>query len=530
MGNIILLCNYPFYDAMSNVNKMGRPSLSSVISKPIWNKPNNKTNATQIIKPRNAYTTQPTHLSQSKVPKVSTSTTSPRTPIPTASELSISMSIVTSDINNQVSTTNITAQNTNHLEASTSFEDIQGTELQLIQQNHVKPNYCKLKDIIKTLTVDKKIYKLRGAIVFHSGQRGGLRTANGHYTACALRSNDKIVSASMQQIKENRTYMMQLIEIALFLSKQGIAFRGYRENEFSIDRGNFKETCQMVAKFDEIFANHFYSKTNYTSWSVQNTIIDVCAKKMNDFICNEIKECGVFNVFERFLTFLNVSEKQDADSLSNIMFNYLYASNIAQIPIVAQSCDGAIAMSGRFNGVQQKVKLRHPCAIYIHCMVHRVNVIDMCKIVKTRYVFNCLESIYIHFSMPTNNFKFKEIQKQLGLRKISITAISDTHWNCRVKNYVSQALDCTVKKLKREPNHLKDFHLSSTTTVDNCMKLNYDDSTFFIENYKELFNIDLNALKSEMMVVKNCVLRSNIELQIDFDKIKEVVQSEINPN
>jgi len=32
-----------------------------------------------------------------------------------------------------------------------------------------------------------------------------------------------------------------------------------------------------------------------------------------------------------------------------------------------------------------------------------------------------------------------------------------------------------------------------------------------------------------MMVVKNCVLRSSIELQIDFDKIKEMVQSEIYP-
>lgn len=49
--------------------------------------------------------------------------------------------------------------------------------------------------------------------------------------------HNKIVSASMQQIKENRTYMMQLIEITLFLSKQGIAFRGHRENEFSINRG-----------------------------------------------------------------------------------------------------------------------------------------------------------------------------------------------------------------------------------------------------------------------------------------------------
>ncbi|XP_060846255.1 zinc finger MYM-type protein 1-like [Rhopalosiphum padi] len=49
--------------------------------------------------------------------------------------------------------------------------------------------------------------------------------------------HNKIVSASMQQIKENRTYMMQLIEITLFLSKQGIAFRGHRENELSINRG-----------------------------------------------------------------------------------------------------------------------------------------------------------------------------------------------------------------------------------------------------------------------------------------------------
>lgn len=108
---------------------------------------------------------------------------------------------------------------------------------------------------------------------------------------------------------------MQLIEITLHLSKQGIAFRGHRENELSLNRGlyllkcwntliskfknilgNFKETCSMVAKFNETFASHFYSKTNYSNWSVQNTIIGLCAKKMNDFICNEIKECGLFSV------------------------------------------------------------------------------------------------------------------------------------------------------------------------------------------------------------------------------------------
>jgi len=100
---------------MSNVNKTGRPSLSAVISKPLSNKPIIKNNSTQITKPTNAHTTQftqPTLLSRSKVPKTPTSTITPRTPIQTASALSPSASIATSDINNQVINTNIITQNT----------------------------------------------------------------------------------------------------------------------------------------------------------------------------------------------------------------------------------------------------------------------------------------------------------------------------------------------------------------------------------------------------------------------------------
>jgi hypothetical protein len=42
----------------------------------------------------------------------------------------------------------------------------------------------------------------------------------------------------------------------------------------------------------------------------------------------------------RLLTLLNLSEKQDADSLSSVRFNYLDESNINQTSIVAQSHDG----------------------------------------------------------------------------------------------------------------------------------------------------------------------------------------------
>lgn len=89
-------------------------------------------------------------------------------------------------------------------------------------------------------------------------------------------------------------------------------------------------------------------------------------------------------MIERFFTFINVSQKQDANSLCSFIFNYLDTNSLSDIPIVAQSFDGASVMSGKFGGVQQKVKIKHPCAIYTHYMAHRVNlvVLDMCKIIQ----------------------------------------------------------------------------------------------------------------------------------------------------
>lgn len=49
-------------------------------------------------------------------------------------------------------------------------------------------------------------------------------------------------------------------------------------------------------------------------------------------------------------------------------------------------------------------------------------------------MFNSLEAIYCHFSKPTTNKLFSDIQNSLGLKKKSITHICDTRWVCRFKN------------------------------------------------------------------------------------------------
>lgn len=78
-----------------------------------------------------------------------------------------------------------------------------------------------------------------------------------------------------------------------------------------------------------------------------------------------------------------MSQNQNADALATAMVSY-FETNKVNVPIVAQAYGGANVMSGKFNGVQQKIKSKYPYAVYTHCMAHRINliVLDMCKLVK----------------------------------------------------------------------------------------------------------------------------------------------------
>jgi len=90
-------------------------------------------------------------------------------------------------------------------------------------------------------------------------------------------------------------------------------------------------------------------------------------------------------IYERFLGFIDCSIKQDAQALSQHILDYLKVCNLSdKAQIIGQSYDGASVLAGKFNGVQAKIQNKYSCAVYTHCMAHRVNlvVVDMCKFVK----------------------------------------------------------------------------------------------------------------------------------------------------
>lgn len=78
----------------------------------------------------------------------------------------------------------------------------------------------------------------------------------------------------------------------------------------------------------------------------------------------------------------------DASFLADTILNFLHTSNLSNYNIIAQSQDGARVMSGCLVGVQAKIKIKHPTAVYTHCILNcqrNLVVIDMCNHIK---VFN----------------------------------------------------------------------------------------------------------------------------------------------
>ncbi|XP_022180454.1 zinc finger MYM-type protein 1-like [Myzus persicae] len=256
----------------------------------------------------------------------------------------------------------------------------------------------------------------------------------------------QLSSFHKEEVARNCKFMSSLIEIILYIAKQGIALRGHNEGTDSINQAFIKK------------------KINLTSWKIQEELIKISADLVTETIVGQILDTGHFalmvdearshkqeqlsvcvryavglDIYERFLQFVDVSCGQNANQIVSAIYSSFKNCNLNMdtLNIVAQSYDGASVMSGHIGGVQAKIKEDYPYAIYTHCMAHRLNlvVVDLCKEIKNaRCVFNTLEMVYVHFARPSNNTKLGKIQLDLGLKKGSILRVCDTRWVCRFKN------------------------------------------------------------------------------------------------
>ncbi len=88
--------------------------------------------------------------------------------------------------------------------------------------------------------------------------------------------------------------------------------------------------------------------------------LSVCARWLHDR-----------KVVEHFLVIIHVRETT-AKSISDHLIAFLKSLNISLTKLRGLGFDGASNVSGHRSGVQRRLKLHSPSAIYIHCYTHRL--------------------------------------------------------------------------------------------------------------------------------------------------------------
>lgn len=64
-----------------------------------------------------------------------------------------------------------------------------------------------------------------------------------------------------------------------------------------------------------------------------------------------------------------------AEGVTTVILRQCTKLGLEMEKLVGQGYDGVSTMSGKFNGVQAKIKQLYPKAIYVNCVSHRLNLV-----------------------------------------------------------------------------------------------------------------------------------------------------------
>nr|XP_012563280.1 unnamed protein product [Hydra vulgaris] len=105
-------------------------------------------------------------------------------------------------------------------------------------------------------------------------------------------------------------------------SLQNLAFRGQRENESSLNKGNFLQMLEMLPKYDPVLKEHLMrlkqttstTSVSYLSPQTQNKLIKVLANHVKEILINDIKAARYFETM-----FDSTPDISDTDQTSEVV-------------------------------------------------------------------------------------------------------------------------------------------------------------------------------------------------------------------
>nr|XP_012566309.2 zinc finger MYM-type protein 1-like [Hydra vulgaris] len=232
-----------------------------------------------------------------------------------------------------------------------------------------------------------------------------------------------------------KNVLTRVVAVVKSLSSRGMSFRGDDDRFGSVHNGNFMMSLELIAQFDpflalhiEKFGNKGKGSTSYLSFNIYEQFISIMADNVIQQMVKEIKEAEYFSIsidstpdishvdqlsfifwyvqkngcpVERFLGFLPNSDHK-FEELADAVFLVLESHGLDINNCRGQSYDNASNMSGRYTGLQARIKKVNPLATFVPCSAHSLNLVGECAVDCCIYAsefFILLQNIY-KYSVP----------------------------------------------------------------------------------------------------------------------------------
>lgn len=262
----------------------------------------------------------------------------------------------------------------------------------------------------------------------------------------------------------------RILDIILFLSERGLAFRGSSEQIGDSHNGNFLGIVELLSKYDSVLAEHVTRVRNaqenetrlqvhYLSNKIQNEFIEICGSFVQKSIIEEIKaakyfaiavdgtpDCShkeqlsfiiryvkredtSFSIEERFLAFHEFSKKTGEEIAEKIL-DFLVSLNLNFEDCVGQAYDNGSNMAGKYSGAQAILKEKNENCIFSSCANHTLNLVgtdcaEACSEAIT--FFGIIQKMFNVFSSSPQRWEILKEHLPVSLHKMS-----KTRWSARI--------------------------------------------------------------------------------------------------
>lgn len=139
------------------------------------------------------------------------------------------------------------------------------------------------------------------------------------------------------------------------------------------------------------------------------------------------------NILERFIKFTDIESSKSADLFKSLK-ELLKELNLDINVIRSQAYDGAAITSGQVSGLQTRVKEINNLACYVHCCVHRLNLVlsgACANVTEISTFFGTIEKIYTFITASHPRLViFEKAQREVGLTT-RLQRLYETRFYCK---------------------------------------------------------------------------------------------------